>query len=106
MFVRSNALEPCIQGFNLVGPWTLDLRALIAYMCPIGLTALVQISLGNLPKLKDHNDTIMTRTANVIPCWSTLTRPGSADLSGRWIHRCSALPWEVMLPGRSPEVGS
>ena len=106
VFVRSNVLEPRIRGFNLVRPWALDLRTLRAHMCPVGLTALVQISLGTLPKLKDHNGTIMTRTANVIPCQSTLTRPGSADLSRRWIHRCSALPWEVTLLGRSPEVGS
>ena len=95
-----------IRDFNLVGHWALDLRTLCAHMCSIGLTALAQISLGTLPKLKDHDDTIMTRTTNVIPCRSTLTRSRGANLPGRWIHRCSVLPWEVMLPRRSPEVRS
>ena len=106
MFVTSNVLVPCIRGFNLVGHWALDLRTLCALMCSIGPTALAQISLGTLPNLKDHNDTIMTRAADVIHCQSTLTRPGSANLLGRWIHRRSVLPWEVTLPKRSSKVRS
>ena len=104
MFVRSNVLVQRIRGFNLVGHWALDLRMLCVLVCSIGLTVVAQISLGTLPKLKDHNDTIVTWVANVIPCWSTLTRLESVNLSVKWIHRCSVLPWEVTLPGRSPEV--
>ena len=46
--------------FNLIGHWALDLRALCANMCSIGPMALAQISLGTLPKLKNHNDIIIT----------------------------------------------
>ena len=103
-FVWSNVLVPRIWDFNIVGHWALDLKTLSALMCSIGLAALVQINLNTLPKLKDHNDTIVTRATSVIPYRSTLTQPRSTNSLGRWIHRCSLLPSEVTLPGRSPEV--
>ena len=103
VFARSNVLMSRIQGFNLVGHWALDLKTLCALTCSIGLTVIgpdKPWTLGTLPKLKDHNDTIMTWAASVILYWS------SANLPRRWIHRCLVLPWEVTLPGRFPEVRS
>ena len=105
-FVWSNVLVPRIRGFNLVGHWALDLKTLSALVCSIGLAVLVQINLDTLLKLKDHNDTIVTQAASVIPCRLTLTRPGSTNLPGRWACRCSVLPWELTLLGIFPEVGN
>ena len=74
LFIGSITMMPCVQGLELVGPWTSRQRA---RMCSVGPMTLAQTSLDAYPKPRNHNGAIMAWMAKVRPYQLTLTWLGN-----------------------------